>query len=122
MSKTMIILGVILFSFNGLPSLSSEKTNIIVILADDMGFDSVSSNNSKIGNMPPCIDRLMEQRMRFSMRIPAFPLRPAHGTLGLEMQIQKGCSVGIGRPAHREGTLDDSGTSQERGLCNRDDR
>ena len=63
----MIILGVILFSFNGLPSLSSEKTNIIVILADDMGFDSVSSNNSKIGNMKtPCIDRLMEQGMRFS--------------------------------------------------------
>jgi arylsulfatase A len=43
------------------------KPNIVFILADDMGFDSVSANNEKMGPLKtPHIDRLCRQGMNFT--------------------------------------------------------
>jgi arylsulfatase A len=45
----------------------NNQPNIVFILADDMGFDSVSANNDKIGNMKtPHIDKLASEGMSFS--------------------------------------------------------
>ena len=47
--------------------MAAEKPNIVFILADDMGFDSVSANNPEIGPMKtPHIDRLISQGMNFT--------------------------------------------------------
>ncbi len=47
--------------------LAKEKPNIVYILADDMGFDSVSANNPAIGKMKtPSIDKLISQGMKFT--------------------------------------------------------
>jgi len=45
----------------------ARKPNIVYILADDMGFDSVSANNEKMGPLKtPHIDRLRSQGMSFT--------------------------------------------------------
>ncbi|MGY8771077.1 MAG: sulfatase family protein [Pirellulales bacterium] len=51
-----------------LPGLLSaaEKPNIIVILADDMGLDSVSAFNDKMGMKTPAIDQLASEGMSFT--------------------------------------------------------
>jgi arylsulfatase A-like enzyme len=43
-----------------------SKPNIILILADDMGIDSVSAFNEKLGLRTPAIDRLAEEGMSFT--------------------------------------------------------
>ena len=54
------------FSAWGKP-VSAEKPNIIFILADDMGIDSVSANNGAMGPLKtPHIDRLISQGMNFT--------------------------------------------------------
>ncbi len=60
---------ILLFAF--LPVMTAaepqRRPNIVFILADDMGFDSVSANNDKIGNMKtPHIDKLISQGMSFT--------------------------------------------------------
>jgi len=46
---------------------SPEKPNIVLILADDMGIDSVSANNAAMGPLKtPHIDRLISQGMNFT--------------------------------------------------------
>jgi len=46
---------------------TQEHPNIIFILADDMSFDSVSTNINKIGNMKtPQIDKLISEGMNFT--------------------------------------------------------
>lgn len=46
---------------------AQDKPNIVFILADDMGFDSVSFNNEKMGPLKtPHIDRLCAQGMNFT--------------------------------------------------------
>ncbi|MFK7851500.1 MAG: arylsulfatase [Akkermansiaceae bacterium] len=56
-------------SFNLLVTVSvhaSEKPNIVLILADDMGFDAVSAHNDAMGPLKtPAIDKLIEQGMNF---------------------------------------------------------
>ena len=54
------------FSAWGEPA-SAEKPNIIFILADDMGIDSVSANNEAMGPLKtPHIDRLISQGINFT--------------------------------------------------------
>jgi arylsulfatase A len=43
-----------------------NKPNIVVILADDMGIDSVAALNEKCGIPTPHLDRLLTQGMHFS--------------------------------------------------------
>jgi arylsulfatase A len=46
---------------------NTEKLpNIIVILADDMGIDSVAALNSKLGILTPHLDKLLSQSMHFT--------------------------------------------------------
>ncbi len=53
---------------------NSPKPNIILILADDMGIDSVSAMNDKLGLETPAIDRLVSEGMSFT---------DAHSTSGV---------------------------------------
>jgi len=46
--------------------IAAEQPNIIVILADDMGMDSVSAFNDSLGFKTPCIDKLTTQGMVFT--------------------------------------------------------
>lgn len=64
--KTLLVAGCILTLFsNGYAQ--AEKPNIIFILADDMGIDSVSANNKAMGPLKtPHIDRLISQGMNFT--------------------------------------------------------
>ena len=52
----------------------ADPPNIILILADDMGIDSVSAMNDKLGLETPAIDRLVGEGMSFS---------DAHSTSGV---------------------------------------
>ena len=46
---------------------TAGKPNIVFILADDMGIDSVSANNEAMGPLKtPYIDRLISQGMNFT--------------------------------------------------------
>jgi len=47
-------------------TMAAEQPNIIVILADDMGMDSVSAFNDSLGFKTPCIDALVQEGMVFS--------------------------------------------------------
>ena len=44
----------------------ANRPNVIVILADDMGIDSVSAMNQKMGMETPEIDRLINEGMSFT--------------------------------------------------------
>lgn len=45
---------------------AAKQPNIIVILADDMGMDSVSAFNHALGFKTPCIDALASEGMVFT--------------------------------------------------------
>ncbi|MCP4505441.1 MAG: sulfatase-like hydrolase/transferase, partial [Fuerstiella sp.] len=49
-----------------LQAAETVRPNVIVILADDMGIDSVSAVNSKMGLRTPAIDQLMSEGMSFT--------------------------------------------------------
>ncbi len=49
-----------------LPAADAAGPNVIVILADDMGIDSVSALNEKMGLQTPAIDQLMRAGMSFT--------------------------------------------------------
>ena len=42
-----------------------DKPNVILILGDDMGIDSVSAFNAKMGLKTPAIDQLAKEGMSF---------------------------------------------------------
>ncbi|MFM7593719.1 MAG: arylsulfatase, partial [Isosphaeraceae bacterium] len=55
----------ILLTFWALPLVAATKPNIVIILADDLGFGDVQANNPQRGKIPtPNIDRLAGQGMR----------------------------------------------------------
>ncbi|MBT5847089.1 MAG: sulfatase-like hydrolase/transferase, partial [Verrucomicrobiales bacterium] len=45
---------------------AADKPNIVLILADDMGKDSVSAFNGKLGFKTPRMDQLVAQGMTFT--------------------------------------------------------
>ena len=56
----------LLSSTASLPAADAAGPNVIVILADDMGIDSVSALNEKMGLQTPAIDQLMRAGMSFT--------------------------------------------------------
>ncbi|MFN0076948.1 MAG: sulfatase family protein [Prosthecobacter sp.] len=63
MKQTLILLITLLLQH----AANAQKPNIIVILADDLGFGDVQCNNPERGKIPtPNIDRLASQGMRFT--------------------------------------------------------
>ncbi len=48
------------------PKLSGEKPNVVIILADDMGYGDVSSNNPFARTSTPAIDKLAQEGIRFT--------------------------------------------------------
>jgi arylsulfatase A len=63
--KTLIALTLLSITVS-LHAAESSAPNVIVILADDMGVDSVSALNEAMGMETPAIDRLMRQGMTFT--------------------------------------------------------
>ena len=57
-----------------LQAAATDRPNILLILADDMGLDSVSAFNDKMGMKTPAIDRLAREGMSFT---------DAHSTSGV---------------------------------------
>ena len=48
-------------------SVPKDHPNIVLILADDMSYDSVSAFNNELGSMQtPCIDRLVKEGLTFT--------------------------------------------------------
>lgn len=74
-SRSLIILSVIMsWLVMGESLAADDHPNIVLILADDMGIDSVSSMNQRLGLATPAIDSLARDGMSF---------RDAHSTSGV---------------------------------------
>jgi arylsulfatase A-like enzyme len=56
-------LGLAVLAATGEAARAADAPNIVVILADDMGYDAVSAYNDRLGLETPNIDRLTEQGM-----------------------------------------------------------
>ena len=65
MSKSAIVTSVLVLSA-ALSATAAEHPNVVVILADDMGLDSVSAFNDKLGMKTPAVDRLAREGMSFT--------------------------------------------------------
>lgn len=65
LSLTAILL-VVAFHFQSAATAEDTLPNVVVILADDMGLDSVSAFNDKLGLKTPNIDRLAAEGMSFT--------------------------------------------------------
>jgi len=65
-NRLIVITTFLLLLYAGMASAVSQQPNIIVILADDMGVDSVSAFNDSLGFETPCIDALASEGMVFS--------------------------------------------------------
>jgi arylsulfatase A len=75
-----------LFSITAsLPAADLVRPNVIVILADDMGIDSVAALNEKLGLATPAIDQLMREGMSFT---------DAHSTSGVCTPTRYGVLTG----------------------------
>lgn len=67
-SKRLLLLTVLLLSFNSLfaQGPNEQLPNIVVILADDLGYGDVSSYNDQSAFQTPNIDELAEHGMKFT--------------------------------------------------------
>lgn len=64
-TKTHLTLAAVLVGIFVCGTLHAAKPNIVVILADDMGIDSVSALNEKCGLKTPYLDKLASEGMTF---------------------------------------------------------
>ncbi len=64
-SGTLCIATILLVCLTSTTMAAPKRPNVIVILGDDMGIDSVSAFNPKIGLETPAIDRLADEGMSF---------------------------------------------------------
>jgi arylsulfatase A-like enzyme len=84
-------------------NISLEKTNIIYILADDMGFGDVSAYNPESKTITPNIDRLATEGMRFTdMHSPSSVCTPTRygiltGRYCWRSRLPQGVLQGYGR-------------------------
>ena len=87
MKRCLIILCVLCVSVvNSFTAVAApKKPNVIVILGDDMGIDSVSAFNPKLGLKTPAIDRLAREGMSFM---------DAHSTSGVCSPTRYGLLTG----------------------------
>ncbi len=53
---------------------SDKKPNIVLIVADDLGFDDVNCYNPKSGIPTPNLDKLAREGMRFTDAYSAAPI------------------------------------------------
>lgn len=56
----------VLLSASSVMATQENLPNVVVILADDMGLDSVSATNERMGMQTPAIDRLANEGMSFT--------------------------------------------------------
>src|SRR5262245_12876707 len=65
--KSTFVLSLILFVLMGLSCPAQNRPNVVIILADDLGYGDVGCYNSEFGKIPtPNIDRLAKKGMRFT--------------------------------------------------------
>ena len=64
--RVLFLITVCLVALGSRTQARSEQPNIVIILADDMGIDSVASLNEKCGIPTPNLDRLVAQGLTFT--------------------------------------------------------
>ena len=64
--KLLVFTAAFLVALGSLAHARSEQPNIVVILADDMGIDSVAALNEKCGIATPNLDRLVAGGLTFT--------------------------------------------------------
>ena len=65
--KLKIALALVVFVWTGFGCQAQNRPNIVIILADDLGYGDVHCNNPEFGRIPtPNIDRLAGKGMRFT--------------------------------------------------------
>lgn len=65
-TRVSISIAVCFVALGSLADARSEAPNIVIILADDMGIDSVAALNKKCGIPTPNLDRLVAQGLTFT--------------------------------------------------------
>ena len=108
MKHFLLILAVVLASIAILAAVTSsavaapDKPNVILILRDDMGIDSVSAFNAKMGLKTPAIDQLAKEGMSFKDahsnlgRLLAHALRCPYRSVQLAQSAQAGHRRSVG--------------------------
>ncbi len=76
------------------PKLSGEKPNVVIILADDMGYGDVSSNNPFARTSTPAIDKLAQEGIRFTDAHSGGSVCTPPGTVSLPDVISSGSLKG----------------------------
>jgi len=79
LTRVFISIAVCFGALGSLAYVRSEEPNIIIILADDMGIDSVAALNEKCGIETPNLDRLVAggSRLPMPIRVPPSARPPA---------------------------------------------
>ncbi len=100
-----------LFSTVPLPAAPAEKPNILVVLADDLGYGDITCNNPGSKIPTPNIDRIAKEGMRFtdghSSSAVCTPTRYSllTGRYHWRTHLQSGVLGGFSRPLISEGRL-----------------
>ncbi len=98
-----------------LPAVTAEAAappNVVLILADDMGYGDVRALNPESAVPTPNLDRLAAEGMTLHRRphplvgVHPHPLRPAHRPLRLARKPEAGRARRVRRAAHRAGPSD----------------
>jgi arylsulfatase A-like enzyme len=100
-----VVTSFLAFVFSALHSVAAEKPNILVILADDLGYGDVSCYNDRAKVATPNLDRLAREGMRFTdAHSPATVCTPSRYSLmtgQMAFRVPNGGTVftGVGGPS-----------------------
>ena len=104
------------------PAPRGDRPNIVVILADDLGYGDVQCYNPQRGKIPtPCLDRLASQGMRFTdAHSSSGVCSPSRYTLltgryHWRSRLQEGIVTVFGEPLIAPNRLTIGGLAQQRG-------
>lgn len=103
--KRLVLMAVLLMLLCGIATAAGQKPNILVILADDLGYGDVACYNAKSKVATPNIDRLAREGMLFTdAHSPATVCTPSRYSLmtgQMAFRVPRGGTVftGVGGPS-----------------------